>query len=82
MVAIFSLFMLANGMTNLITGYAAAGGTTALGSFSTGNPGFGAVKGNIVWVIYDSDGETIIGSDAPDEEITVYFVPRGNHLAI
>lgn len=68
------------GKVGSITGYAAAGGTTPLGNFSMGNPGFGAVKGNVVWVIYDVDGETVIGNDTPDEVVTVYFVPSGEEV--
>ncbi len=68
------------GKVGTITGYAAAGGTTPLGNFSMGNPGFGAVKGNVMWVIYDVDGETIIGNDTPDEVVTVYFVPQGEEV--
>jgi len=41
---------------------------------------YGAVKGNIVWVIYDTDGETVVGSDAPIEVVTVYFVPQGEDV--
>ena len=73
-VAIASLFVTINSATELITGYAAAGQTTPVGNFSVENPNHGAAKGNIRWVIYD--GENIIASDAPEEIVTVYFVPQ------
>jgi len=77
-IAIASLFVTINSATDLITGYAAAGQTTPVGNFSVEHPQHGAAKGNIRWVIYD--GENIIASDAPEEIVTVYFVPQNEEV--
>lgn len=58
-----------------VTGFTVGGQTDALGAHRVPHPDYGAVKGNILWTIFD--GQDVISEDFPNKEVIVYFVPKG-----